>query len=349
MISVFQIFKMLLGVIVFVFVITFFLRISDMYSGAGDKQLEFEIADAFDKAVKQTYMTGNPTTFTAFTEYELLMYNAPKMLFRTSQKTFTVPLFMVPAKTEMTLERRCEDYGWFMFCFVFAYSDTTKILFTPLENNGDTRSAIKSMVETLPEAFEFGYCNATEAKVSTRAAFLNYIVNDMPSKSFKKCEVEIEEDTRLVTFGSVSEIAENEIAITGSTVKGYVGDELESVSFSSHDVIPIVTGGVPALKYKKEKFKKELKASSGIMGERSKLIHSMMLEHNYMPCQECPTPYPIECGWLDDNTRETSDLYLQFISTLVNLDSAIDAGSYESLLERSSGEYEALREAGCEE
>jgi hypothetical protein len=74
MISVFQIFKMILGVIVFVFVMTLFLRVSDMYSGIGERRGEFEVVDSLDKVVMQVYTSGNPDVFSGFRDFELLLY-----------------------------------------------------------------------------------------------------------------------------------------------------------------------------------------------------------------------------------------------------------------------------------
>lgn len=357
MLSVFQIFKMILGVIVFVFVMTFFLRISDLYSGVGEKRIEFEIADAFDRVVKQTYTSGNPTTFNGFTEYEFLLYNTPKLLFGSSQKTLTIPVFMIADKAEMTLERRCEDYGWFRFCWVFAYSEGAQILFTPLDNRPADRDMIRTIIDMLPDSYDYGFCNGTDVRVNTKELFIVYLTTSLEGDTFQDCEFSLKDNVRLVTLGETDNLADfqlhpgGEISIQGNVVRSYVFGEIQERTFTDNDIVMIVTGGVPALDYKKEAFEKDLKTISRIMWERTKLVRDKTLEYNQQPCEQCATPYPKECGWKSYGTppqTTPSTLYNAFISTLSSVHNAVDSGAYMNILEESVQEYEDLKDKGCE-
>jgi hypothetical protein len=350
MLSVFQIFKMVLGVIVFVFVITFFLRLSDMYSGTGERWGEFEVVDSLDKVVMQTYTSGNPTVFSEFRDFNLILYEAPKVIFSSGQKTLSVPVFMIPNNADITLERRCDDYGWFRFCWIFGYTDTTKILFAPVDNTEESRGTIIKIVNALPDSFEFGYCNDSNTpQKGTKGSFLDFI-SGIEGKSFEDCKLSFPDNTVLITMGKTSEIAENELVISGSTVKDSRNLLVQERTFSDDDIIPLVTGGIPALDYKKSVFERDLKASSRIMWERTKLVYDKILEYNWQACQECVTPYPKECGWVDYNDHTwPSTLYLNFISRLSSLYGMVDSGNYMNELMESKEQYELLKEAGCEE
>jgi hypothetical protein len=350
MLSVFQIFKMLLGVIVFIFVITFFLRVSDMYSGLGESRIDFETVDSLDKAVMQTYTSGNPTTFMVFRDFEVLLYDAPKVKFDAGQKTLSAPVFMIPDNADIVLERRCDDYGWFRFCWVFGHTDTTKIVFAPVENTPESRGMMVKIVNALPDGFEFGYCNASEKpKKGGKDDFLGF-VSEMDGKYFQDCELPLPENTVLITMGSTGSIAQNELVISGYTVKDNSTWIMQERTFSDDEIIPMVTGGIPALDYKRELFERDLKAASRIMMERTKLVYEKTIDYNVQPCPECVTPYPKECGWVDYDGHEwPSTKYLGFISTLTALHGMVDSGDYMAKLEESEQAYEALKDAGCEE
>jgi hypothetical protein len=271
-------------------------------------------------------------------------------MFTSGQKTLSVPVFMIPDNADITLERRCDDYGWFRFCWIFGYTDTTKILFAPVDNSQESREMIVKIVNSLPDSFEFGYCDGINPpQGGTRGSFLGF-VSTMEGKSFEDCGLSFPENTVLITMGETSEIAENELVISGSNVKDSWNMLVQERTFSDNDIIPLVTGGIPALDYRKSVFERDLKASSRIMLERTKLVYDKILEYNWQACQECVTPYPTECGWVDYNGQEHySPLYLNFISTLSSLHGMVDSGNYMNKLMESKEQFEALKEAGCEE
>ena len=347
MLSVFQIFKLLIGIIVFIFIMTFFLDITNMYSDIGGSQKEYAIADAFDKTARDVYTSGKSAQFSGFEDLDVLMYRPPALLFG-SQKTLSVPLFMIPDKANMTLERRCDDYGWFRFCWILAYSDRGVILFSPLENTDETRQEMENFVNALPDAYSYGFCNGTYAKVSTKQTFIGFINGNMAASTFEECDIEPKDNMRIIVFND-SEPSEGTIVVSGRQAKEPASDGAKVVVFTNADIPALVTGGVDAVLYRQDAFGSELRAATRIMLERTKLVSQKMLVHNAQPCIECATPYPKACGWVDiDGQPYQSTLYNEFIVTLQSLGNAVGNGQYEDLLRQSVNDYENLREAGCE-
>lgn len=349
MISVFQIFKLLIGIIVFIFIMTFFLDITNMYSDLGGSQKEYSIANAFDKTARDVYTSGKSAQFSGFEDLKILMYRPPTLLFG-SQKTLSVPLFMIPDKTNMTLERHCNDYEWFRFCWLLSYSDRGVILFSPLENTESVRSEIIKFVDAMPDAYSYGFCNGTESKVNDKAGFSSFVENSMATKTFIDCTFTPEENMRIILFGDVSP-SEGMLAISGYQAKESAGGEIKEISFTDADIPALVTGGVDGATYRQKLFSEELKAATHIMLERTKLVRSKMLAYNLQPCPECVTPYPKECGWkkYSEQAPQQSQLYSTFINTLKTLSDSLDSnGNYETLLQYSMVDYKSLRDAGCE-
>jgi len=356
MISVFQIFRALMGVIVFIFVITFFLRMSDMYTATQIKGSKMEMVNAFDYVAMQTYTSGNPATFPGFEGFETLVYEPPKIKSDAGQHTLSVPVFFVPGRGEISMERRCLDFGWFKWCMVFAFPAKSKILFTPIENTNATRDLILEIVENLPGSLEYGFCNGADARTANKDEFLSYLASGA-GVTYQPCETQLPEYCRLVTItastGSSSNLTENHIIINPST--RLVSEENSSGGLESRpyhdwmDIAVFITGGVKALDYKKAVFSRELAASAGIMHGRSVLVSQRIKEYNIQPCLECSTPFPTPCGWTDYLGREhESGIYHDFISSLVSLKNAISSGNYHQLLEDTASKYNELKNQGCE-
>ncbi len=354
MLSVFQIFKMLIGVMVFIFIITFFLRITDMYSGIGEITGEYETAGLFDKTAVQTYTSGNPSSFPGFQDFEMVAYDAPKLKFSAGQKTMTVPVFMIPDKAEMTLERRCQDYGWFRFCWVFAYPDASGVLFTPIENTEASMNLIKDIVADMPENIVYGYCNGTLKKDGPKGSFLATADSEMTGKTYISCEASLGDKYRLVTVGPGSVEGEN-IVIKPSTKTAYSVNmlgKIEGMEFHDTSELHIfITGGVDAYRQFDELFRSELKTATKVMLERTILVKQMTQKANRQPCQECAPPFLKACGWTDyeGDVGGESTLYKDFINSLNSLKSSLESdGDYRTGLENTATAYGQLKEEGCE-
>ena len=356
MISVFQIFRILMGVIVFIFVITFFIRLSDTYSSTQEMGEKIEQVNAFAHSAMQVYTSGNPTTFGGFTDFYSLVYEAPRIQSDAGQHTLLVPAFFIPGKGEITLERRCLDFRWYEWCSVFAFPKSARILFTPLENTPESRALIQQVADEMPESMEFGFCNGTDARTTTIGEFSQYI-SGAAGNSYEPCRVNLPDHYRLVTIsgtpGFSSRVKDNHVIINRAAGLAYeenLSGTLESRTYGdASDIVVFITGGVKALDYKNEVFSRELAAAASIMHERSILVAQKVKAHNVQPCQECSTPLPRACGWKDyrGNVHE-SDAYKDFISSLSSLKIALQTAGYSSELQDTAAKYAELENQGCE-
>jgi len=356
MISVFQIFRVLIGLIVFMFVISFFLRIADMYSYTQTMGNKIDAVNNFDYTAMQTYTSGNPSEFPGFKDFETVVYEPPKIKSDAGQKTLTVPVFFMPTKGEVSLERSCLDFGWFRWCCVFAFPKSAKVLFTIGENTPETRALIRKVVENLPGSLEFGFCDGTDARSSDRTQFLLYL-DGSAGTTHRPCEAILPDYCKLVTInasaGFSSRIKENHIKINPSSRDVYEFNQSgfpESRRYRDWmDIAVFITGGVKALDYRNSDFSQELAASAGIMHERSLLVQQRIKDYNRQPCLECSTPLPQACGWTDQGgAAHESTAYRDFISSLQRLKSALTSGEYQSQLDDTALKYDELKNQGCE-
>lgn len=358
MISVFQIFRVLMGVIVFIFVLTFFLRVSDMYSSTQERGSLLETVNVFDHTAMQVYTSGNPSTFPGFDGFETLVYEAPKIKHDAGQKTLSVPVFLVASiGDEVLLERRCLEFGWYRWCLVLAFPKGTKILFTPLDNTQQTRDLIVEVVDNLPPTLEFGFCNGNDARTASKEEFLSYIAGSAGT-AYQQCDVPLPDHYRLVTISSsgLPQPQDNQTAfhIIIDTASGEVYDSAPGGSAEPRpyhdwmDIAVFMTGGHEALDYKEAVFTLELEAATSIMHQRTVLVSQKTKEINRQPCLECSTAFPEACGWTDYRGREhDSQIYKDFISSLLTLQGAI-GGSYHVPLDDTVVRYEELKNQGCE-
>jgi hypothetical protein len=356
MISVFQIFRVLMGLIIFIFVLFFFLRISEMYTTTQLLGSKLEAISTFDYVAMITYTSGNPAIFPGFEDFETLVYEPPKIKSEAGQKTLSVPVFFIPGEGEISLDRRCLDFGWFRWCIVFALPDSSKILFTPLENTPATRELIRDVVSNLPGSLEFGFCNGGDARSAGRVEFLGYLDSET-GVTYEPCRVGFPEHYRLVTVsastGFPGNFTGNHIIITPGERLAYVGNSTEDLEPRPYedglDLAVFITGGHKALDYKNAVLSLELAAGTRIMKERSILLSQRFKENNVQPCLECSTPFPKACGWTDYMGQEyESDVYKDFISSIDDLLEAIPGRNYKGELDDTVLKYEELKNQGCE-
>lgn len=367
MLSTFQIFKMLLGVMIFVFILTFFLRITDMYTGVEVRGEDFETLDLFEKSVRQTYTSGNPGTFGDFDKLEFFLYEPPKIKSGLNQKTLSSNAFVILSKSEMNLMSNCSDYGWFSFCWVYAYPKALKLIFTPLENTPEDRVLVEDIVNTMPEDIEFAYCSGQDTGKGNKTEFLSHVTgtgpNSMRERDFTVCELEIPQDFRLVTITTDDSIEPraSEIILNPQTktfreqVSGMreftdnVQDVIRTGTYEdASDVYFLLTTGKNALDFKDDAFRTEVGVAARIMEERMKLVSQSMMGLNIQPCNQCPTPFPTECGYIDfEGTEVVSQPYSDMIDSLDELNDDIENGNDINLDDTMTG-YEILKDVGCE-
>lgn len=352
MISVFQVFRIVIGAAIFIFILTFFLRASGTYTGVQSLAEKHEMISAFNQVAMQTYTSGNPGTFSGFTGFETLVYDPPKIKSDAGQKTLTVPVLFITGKGKIAMERKCSSFAWFSSCWVYAYPESGNILFTFIENTEETRNLVKEAVRNLPDGIGFGYCNGTYAQVSTKENFLSY-VDRISGKSYVPCEVEMSEAHRAVSVGVPPAGGNGAMVIDPSSMtisENASGTLVSSPYTNGSHVSAFIFGGKNALEYMESLFSERLGTAIDLMKKRVILVHQSMKKYNVEPCLECATPFPRECGWADYRGRvHDSTLYVNLIKSLNDLKNAMVSENYDDALSRTVSDYEELKRKGCEE
>jgi hypothetical protein len=260
----------------------------------------------------------------------------------------------------MELERRCDDFGWFSFCYVFSYPEAGIVLFTAVENTQDSRDKIKEIVNNLPDDMLFGYCNGSVSQMpaaeNSKEAFLSYVQNGMDAMGpFSPCTAGLPGYARLITVGEDS-AGKNENVLTHSGPSWTLTDA-DSESRGMLDVSDaalFLTGGSRALDNKRALLEGELTVAAGIMKERTLIVREALRNYNKEDCQGCPTEYPRVCGYNDySGHQQEGDLYTSLGFAIGSLQSALASGTstHAQILGSLAGTqtaYDALVQKGCE-
>ncbi|MBN1896305.1 MAG: hypothetical protein JW789_01075 [Candidatus Aenigmarchaeota archaeon] len=379
MLSVFQIFKVVLGIIIFIFVMTFFLQITDIYGNIGEKGEELELVQVLDTTLMRTYTSGNPGTFQGFQGLDFVVYETPKLKYPSNQKTLSVNTFLIPSEDEMDVERTCDDYNWFRFCWVYAYPKSLSIIFNPMKNDAESRVLIESIVLLLPDDVDFAVCNRTDVMMGDKEKFLRFVRGEntdseknMEGKIYERCDVPIPDYFRLVTIADDDTVAplRNDILLVPSNpsngyyselIGGFEETKSEPLTGSYEDVKDIyflLTSGKAALDFRNEQFGKELEIAARLMNERVTLITQKMEDLNIQSCNQCGTPFPMACGYVDfehgDFTYKEpynyyDNPYMNFQESLEDIMDDISSGTSMPDMEDSASAFEVLKQEGCEQ
>lgn len=355
MISIFQIFRIVIGVIVFIFVITFFLRVAETYAYTQEMRIKIDTVNSFDHMAMAVHSSGNPATFPGFKDFETLVYEAPKVKSDAGHRTLSVPVFFMADKGGIAMERRCLDYGWFRHCSVLAFPTGTLFMFTLIDNKEASRELVRDIADSLPAGMEYGLCDGNDARVADKAQFLSYL-GSSSGAAHEPCVASLPGTSVLVTVNatldSAVHIDRHFVVDQGSgTVSGFdQGARLDPRSYmDALDISIFMTGHGPALDYKNQDFLEELETAAGIMHQRTVLVEQSVRGHNKQPCPECSTPIPEACGWTGyDGTGHPSQSYRTFIASLRALQTAMGSGPFEAQLLDTAQKYETLQDEGCE-
>ena len=130
MISVFQVFKIILGIIISSFILFFLLKFAGSYTEIGESSRQVSILVNFKKSVEDVYTTGIASDFKG-EDLKILGYTPPTILTEVSNLNMEpVPLLIVPDE-ELLIYRNEFEGEWWKFYFVEAVPEM-KIIFVPL-------------------------------------------------------------------------------------------------------------------------------------------------------------------------------------------------------------------------
>lgn len=158
MADVFQIFRLILGVIISVFILFFLLRFTGVYSGFQADVRTITIMENFLQTSGNVYVSGNPVPFTDFSRIgDDVVVNGreepPELQTTEERVTMTVPLLFLK-DDELLVSRGAYDLGWWTFSYAIALPETV-IVFNPLDPGETDTAVIRDIAGVFPSTSVF--------------------------------------------------------------------------------------------------------------------------------------------------------------------------------------------------
>ncbi|RLI96667.1 MAG: hypothetical protein DRO99_04085 [Candidatus Aenigmatarchaeota archaeon] len=171
--NVYQVFKIVLGLVMSFFILFFLVNYAGIYSEIQEDTQRMMIISNFRKAVQDVYLTGNSVTFDDFSRLDFnIVYNGlvdpPVIRSGTGQTIIRTPMVFVPGE-EVMIQREDLNFGWWKFGFVEALPEMT-VLFNPMDTGVESRNIMKSIVGLFPDTtgrtprIQFGFCDGNTIK-----------------------------------------------------------------------------------------------------------------------------------------------------------------------------------------
>ncbi len=362
MISIYQVFKLIFGLIVSAVMLFFLINYSGIYGSTQADINRALIMKNFMKAAQDVYMTGNPTNFTDFSrlEFDLTfrgMSDPPVIKSNTGFVPDTpvrIPLFFYPGR-KIFIDRNHLDYGFWKFYFVEAVPEMT-VIFTI---TGDQTDLAEVIVDYFPSTqyfepkMKFGFCsNLFTGRDCGTAAVPDFCERYQFQASGYVYQSECTEDLsakkyRLVKISDPCNSAEGGICIEPPlTDQHFIGYAYLSGSRYLYkdpvDLVALIIGGEEEdmfgtplgetlYKYKNRVFRERLLLASKIFSRRAILLS---------PGSECASDYTNFASALNSiqGTLSESDYYTDPYLVRDLLDE----------LDQAESHYDTLVGKGCE-
>lgn len=147
MLTTFNVFKMLMGIIVSIFILLLLFRLSSSFIGIGEAKREIKTFYDFNRIVKTVYTSGIAENV-SINSKSVISYIPPDIVTSSGSTTLDVPTIFVSGD-ELLVYKSSIDYGFFSYNFILAIPET-RIGFVPISNDMDVWAAIKNITKILP-------------------------------------------------------------------------------------------------------------------------------------------------------------------------------------------------------
>lgn len=361
MLSIFQIFKIILGIIISVFILFMLLRFSGSYTEIGQASKEATVLKNFEKASQDVYVTGVPSNFTFKMESEKAIFDYKPPYLRTTlgPLEFNYMLLFFEKGSEVFIDRKELDFNWWRFQWVEALPET-RIVFIPLNNTDVVWDTMQKIVNNLPitdkfgpnTGFDFG-CNGTiwthkqswnGKKFSTYIQIIRHFIT-----LDRLCEQNIKNDCpecKIVIISDNSGVIQidKEILVVpnNDNVTGYVylnsSGVLDSYFYKNPlDIVALILGGKDFYDYENKVFLERLNTMSNAKTNELDLLILYLND----PTSICSTSYSSFISVLN-SVSEFSDL------SKVDYRNEDNMTRLDQHLEESKTQYKYLESIGCE-
>ncbi len=373
MITLFQLFKMIFGIIVAAFILYALLNYSGSYSVFQESGIKAKILNNFRETAQDVYYSGNAITYTDFSAYDFSgtryepLRNPPLIVSEAGEMDIWFPLFFVMGEN-VYIHRGSLDYKFWKFYFVEALPDMN-IIFNPVDNTPDAWEIMQGIVELMPDTagterkIYFGLCdgdfyetNACGGKPCSRNDFLN-AQSTFSATRFDKCTASLPQNSRLVVIssGCTQGYANSSICIipSGSGVGNFYisGSPEKFIYRDSLDLLSAVLGGTEQDAFGKTQGEKFYEYKNRIFGERLKIAsditakRSLLVTGRLNPDTESTDYY---CRSVYISLEGITNQIKSLVSNRNYYTNTADQTNLKNLLEQAKLNYQELVNRGCE-
>lgn len=360
MISLYEIFKIIFGLIISSFVLIVLFNFIGSYTLLQEDTQKAQIIKTFIKASDDVYITANTIDFDNFEKQQMsLSFDTQEpegILFDGTKAKVHFPLFFSPGD-QVIIERQVMDMGWWKFRFVEALP-RMRIIFNPINPTQATWKVIEDITQFFPDSefydtkITFGICDgpSLQEKLCSgewceKQSFLFYL--SQPPLKGEKCQVAMPQNAMVLTISSSCPQTGICISPPNSEGIGNVYISGRSVVYKDPlDIISVFLGGEKSdifgysgkalYEYKNDIFRKEVRAAAEMMSQRALLLSSVHQSANPQ-CSQSFSSFQSEMRSLAD-----------FLSDEEYHVSQGKATAFVSLLKNAKAAHEKLVQRGCD-
>lgn len=352
MISVFDVFKIILGVIISAFILFVALRFVGSYIQIGESGREVSAIINFKKTMEKVYTTGISADFDLKDSKTILGYRPPYIETPIAfVDTSPIPVILVPGE-KLSVHRLEYDTGWWKFYFIESLPETS-VIFVPLDQSEKGWSVIGNVTKMLPSTentntkIKLGVgCNNTEFWFGwERNRFMDTILprlatSDMVLNRCENVEYFREKGFRIITISDSDnrEGADFVVSPVDDDI-GYVyinkSDEYEKYIYKNGlDIVALMFGGDKLYNYTNSKFLKELEVAIDVYSE----------EYNVLSADAA---FNARCGAASAGFVGTLSSIKDMIPKVKGGAIEIDVRDFAQYMKASATKYKELESRGC--
>ena len=367
--SMFEVFKIVLGIIVAGFFLYFMLQFAGLYATTETKSAEIQEYKNLKKLVEDTYIYNIPTNFDL---KKPPLLSAPPFISEGSGISVNPSiLFFFQPEKRLVVYRGSLDYGFWNMYFVGALPEL-RVLYSLGEYELDHYSLLNNLTDLFPHSIDpqidFGLCDGDVELVSkSRDDFLRGIKGIIKSK---QPEVLKRDGKELVLCTADFQKPKTKVIITklkdlpipenGFVVKMPVSGKIGSVSFKGKDkdgrlsdyklvykdaldIFSVIVGGVEAYKFKNKLTFENLLAFSKEEARRANVLATTLSDPN-LKKQACVPIYTKLRTKIDGEFKT----FLESVLKLENYNNPAEMERFLKLMEEISSIYDELKTKSCE-
>ncbi len=348
MISIFQVFKIIMGLLIAGFFFYIIMSFSGIYAWFQEGQQERLVMQNFRDTVYDTYVNGIPTGFRGFEKFSDLSYDdPPRVSSLSADVAVEAPLFLKPGKN-LYIYRQTLDLGWWGFSWVGALPEM-KIVFNPLNYSPEYWGVMEELAGIFPQSQDpritLGFCTGDRELEGVERDYFISAIRHPRDLNFTPCTRDFPDNYFLIIISSQEMGPSNGVLVSPvGNATGYVYHKNQSFIYSDPlDILAVLMGlgniwGTETVyKYKSNLLLSELQLAARKEAERSELMRLN---------RRCVDTY----GELADILCSGEDSICRLAQSMRDsgYSNPGDFQRLNALNEMAGGKYRELEAEGCE-